>query len=386
MGVAWSSEPEPEPRTERLVTESVIPIAVGLVALVVGGEVVVRGASTLAAAARIPPVVIGLTVVALGTSSPELAVAVGSALRGEPDFVIGNVVGSNIYNVLLVLGASALVVPLVVHRALVRWDVPVMIAASVALLVAGGDGELSRLDGAVMVAALVGYLGFAVIRARRESRRTAQVRAQAAADAGDEFERRYRPLVGRGRLTLHVAILVGGLALLVVGADLIVDGAVSVAETLGLDRLMIGLTVVALGTSLPELATSITAAFRGERDLAVGNIVGSNLMNILAVAGITGVATSGGVVVADAAINFDLPVMIAVAVACLPIFFTGHCIQRWEGALFLGYAAAYTAYLVLDATEHRLLPAFSGVMLAFVVPITVLTLALITFRSIRPKS
>jgi cation:H+ antiporter len=171
----------------------------------------------------------------------------------------------------------------------------------------------------------------------------------------------------------------------VVGANLVVEGAVQIAEALGLDRLVIGLTVVALGTSLPELATSIVAAFRGERDLAVGSIVGSNLMNILAVAGLTALATSDGVPIARAAITFDIPVMIAVAVACLPIFFSRQRIARWEGALFLGYAVAYTAYLVLEATEHRVLPAFSTVMLLFVIPLTAVTLAVITYRSLRAR-
>jgi cation:H+ antiporter len=171
---------------------------------------------------------------------------------------------------------------------------------------------------------------------------------------------------------------------LCVGATtLLVDYTVDVAEALGFDRLVIGLTVVALGTSMPELATSVVAAFRGERDLAVGNIVGSNIMNILAVAGLTGLLTPGGVAVAAAALSFDLPVMIAVAVACLPIFFTGHLIVRWEGVVFVGYAVAYTAYLVLDAVGHAAVTPLSIVMLAFVIPLTMLTFLVVTWRAVR---
>lgn len=347
----------------------------GLVLLVAGGEAVVRGASVLAAGMRIPPVVIGLTVVAFGTSTPELAVALGAALRGEPDFVIGNVIGSNIFNVLLVLGASALIVPLVVHRRIVRWDVPVMIAVSLVFFGLSLDGTLSRIDALVLIAILAGYLAYAVVEARRERAEDTDV---------DDFVREYHERgLSRSALLLHVGFLLGGIALLVIGADLLVNGAVEVAETLGFDRLVIGLTVVALGTSAPELATSIVAAFRGERDIAVGNIVGSNILNILAVAGLTGLLAPDGVGVAAAAIRFDFPVMIAVAVACLPVFVTGHVIQRWEGVVFVGYALAYTLYLVLDAVGHGALQPYSMVMLLFVMPLTVLTFAVVLVRYMR---
>jgi cation:H+ antiporter len=347
----------------------------GLVLLVAGGEAVVRGAAVLAAGIRIPPVIIGLTVVAFGTSSPELAVALGAALRGEPDFVIGNVLGSNIYNVLLVLGVSALIVSLAVHRRIVRWDVPVMIGASVAFFVLSADGVLSRLDALLLVAALVAYLGFAVVEARRERADDTDV---------DDFVREYHERgLTRWQFALNLGILAGGIGMLVLGADLLVNGAVDVAETLGFDRLVIGLTVVALGTSAPELATSVVAAFRGERDIAVGNIVGSNILNILAVAGLTGLFAPNGVEIAAAAISFDFPVMTAVAIACLPIFFTGHVIQRWEGIVFVAYAVAYTAYLILDAVGHAALGPFSLVMLVFVMPLTVLTILVVLVRHVR---
>jgi cation:H+ antiporter len=316
--------------------------------------------------------VVGLTIVAFGTSSPELAVAIGAALRGEPDFVTGNIIGSNIYNVLLVLGVSALIVPLVVQRKLVQWDVPAMIGASLALFVFAADGSLSRIEGIVLMLALAGYLGATVFWSRRQG------------SDGDEFDVEYhaRSLSASGVL-LNVVLLAGGLALLVIGADRLVDGAVEIAESLGVDRLVIGLTIVALGTSTPELATSVIAAIRGEREIAVGNIVGSNIMNILAIAGFTMIVAPDGVPVADAILRLDLPVMLAVAIACLPIFFRGHRIERWEGAVFVGYALAYTAYLVLDATGHRAIGPFSAVMLFFVIPLTVLTFAIVTVRHLR---
>ena len=353
----------------------IVLIVLGLVLLVVGGELVVRGASRLAEWARVPPVVVGLTIVAFGTSSPELAVAIGAALRGEPDFVTGNIIGSNIYNVLLVLGLSAVIVPLVVQRKLVQWDVPAMIAASVGLLLFAADGSLTRVEGIILMLALAGYLGATVFWSRRQG-----------SDA-DEFDVEYhaRSLSGRA-LLVNAGLLVVGLALLVIGADRLVTGAVEIAESLGVDRLVIGLTVVALGTSMPELATSVIAAIRGEREIAVGNIVGSNIMNILAIAGFTMVVAPDGIPVADAILRLDLPVMVAVAVACLPIFFRGHRIERWEGAVFIGYALAYTAYLVLDATGHRAIGPFSAVMLFFVIPLTVITFVVVTVRELRRGS
>jgi cation:H+ antiporter len=358
----------------------ILLIILGLALLVVGGEILVRGASRLAEAVRIPPVVIGLTVVAFGTSSPELAVAIGAALRGEPDFVTGNIIGSNIFNVLLVLGLAAVIVPLVVQRTLVRWDVPVMIAASVGLLVFALDGTLSAVEGAIFLGALAGYLAITIRFSRRRDGETGD---DPGSDAEDEFEREYHGRsASAGMVLVNLALVAAGLALLVIGADRLVSGAVEVAESLGVDRLVIGLTVVALGTSAPELATSVVAAVRGEREIAVGNIVGSNIFNLLGIAGLTMLVAPGGVPVADAILRFDLPVMLAVAVACLPIFFRGHRLERWEGAVFLGYAVAYTTYLVLDATGHRALGAFSTVMLAFVIPLTVLTFMVVTVREL----
>ena len=353
----------------------IVLIVLGLVLLVAGGELVVRGASRLAEWARIPPVVVGLTIVAFGTSSPELAVAIGAALRGEPDFVTGNIIGSNIYNVLLVLGLSALIVPLVVQRKLVQWDVPVMIGASVFLLLFAADGTLSRTEGIVLMLALAGYLAATVFWSRRQG------------GDPDEFDVEYHARTLSGRALLgNLLLLGGGLAMLVIGADRLVDGAVEIAESLGVDRLVIGLTIVALGTSMPELATSVIAAIRGEREIAVGNIVGSNIMNILAIAGFTMIIAPDGVPVAAAILRLDLPVMLAVAIACLPIFFRGHRIERWEGAVFVGYALAYTAYLVLDATGHRAIGPFSAVMLFFVIPLTVLTFVIVTLRELRRDS
>jgi cation:H+ antiporter len=342
-------------------------LVVGLAMLLAGGELLVRGAARLATRLGISPLVVGLTVVALGTSTPELAVAIRSALAGQPDFVVGNVVGSNIYNVLLVLGLAALVFPLVVHRRVVRWDVPLLVLVSLGVVAMALDGVLTRGHGLLLTIGLLGYFAFSAVMARRDP---------TAADVAPDIVTH-----GSGSTPRNLLLLAAGIGLLMAGAAWFVDSAVVLARVLGLSELVIGLTVVALGTSLPELATTLVAGIRGERDIAVGNVVGSCLMNLLGILGLTSLVAPDGVAVAPAAIAFDIPVMLAVAVACLPIFFTGHCISRWEGALFLAYGAAYTSYLILGAVEHGALPLFSGVMLVFVIPLTVLTLLVVTVRA-----
>lgn len=348
----------------------------GLVLLVVGAEMLVRGSSSLAARVGLSPLVIGLTIVAFGTSSPELAVSVGSALSGEAEIAVGNVVGSNIFNVLFILGLSALIVPLTVSNQLVRLDVPIMIVVSVLVLALAWDGEVGRGDGGILVVGVVLYTVFAICQSRQETRREGTGDEAAVAPE--------TPAANRQRsLMVHLGLIVGGLALLVLGARWLVDGAVELARTIGVSELVVGLTIVAAGTSLPEVATSIVAALRNERDIAVGNVVGSCLYNLLAILGLTSILSPNALVVAPGMLNFDIPVMIAVAIACLPIFFTGQLIGRWEGGLFLGYYVAYIAYLILDTTGHDTLSAYSTIMLSFVLPLTALTLAALAFQAAR---
>lgn len=350
----------------------------GLVFLVLGGEFLVRGASRLAALAGISALVIGLTVVAFGTSAPELAVSVQACLQGQTDIAVGNVVGSNIFNVLFILGISALISPLVVSSQLVRIDVPLMIAASVLMLLLGLDGAIDRWEGVALFAILVTYTGWTVVKSRRESAKVQQ-----------EFDEEYalKPQEkGWRAIGWQFVLLGGGLALLTVGASWLVSGASTIARLVGMSELMIGLTIVAAGTSLPEVATSIMASVRGERDIAVGNVVGSNLFNILCVLGLSAAVVPEGVAVSAAALRLDIPVMIAVALACLPIFFTGHVIARWEGGLFFAYYLAYTAYLILAATMPSVSRTFGIVLLGFVLPLTVITLAICVYRALPTKA
>jgi cation:H+ antiporter len=358
---------------------TLLRFAVGMALLLGGAELLVRGASRLARGLGVSPLVIGLTVVAFGTSAPELAVTVGGALRGGPgaSIAVGNVVGSNIFNVLFILGLSAAIAPLVVHQRIVQLDVPLMIAASLLAAALGFDGAFGRADGALLFAGIVTYTGFLIRQSRRES---AEVRAEYLSEFGADGAPRARG----GWLANAVKVAVG-LALLVLGARWLVEGAIAFARLLGLSELVIGLTIVAAGTSLPEIATSVLAALRGEREIAVGNVIGSNLFNLLCVLGVAALVAPHGLPVSPAAESFDIPVMVAVSVACLPIFFVGHCLARWEGFLFLGYYAAYVAYLLLDASGHDALPEFRAAMVGFVLPLTIVTLLVRAGRAWRSR-
>ncbi|MFP8961756.1 calcium/sodium antiporter [Streptomyces nanhaiensis] len=344
-------------------TVEILLVAGGLVVLVGGGELLVRGASGLAARLGLSPLVIGLTVVAFATSAPEFAVTLDAALQGEPDLAVGNVVGSNMVNVLLILGASAVVLPLAVGAQLVRLDLPILVGVSVLLLVLAADGAVTTGDGALLLAVIVGYTALTLVLGRRQAGT-----APSGTAAGQGAER---------PLWAQFAAVAVGVGLLAVGARMLVEGAVGIATGFGVSSLVIGLTVVAVGTSLPELATTLIAARRGERDLAVGNIVGSCIFNICVVLGLAGVIAADGVPVAPAAVALDIPLMIATSVALLPVAFTGLAIARWEGALFLALYAAYTAYVLLAATEHDALEGFTTVMLWFTLPLVALTLVVL---------
>jgi cation:H+ antiporter len=350
-------------------------LAAGLVLLVIGAEFLVKGASRVAAILRIPPLIIGLTIVAYGTSAPEMAVSVMSSLAGQADIAVGNVVGSNIFNVLFILGISSLVVPLVVTRQLIRSDVPIMIGVSILLLVFGLDGELSRVDSIILLAGGITYTLSLIYQGSKQKNDSED----------DEFAREYGSIEARSPLSWikNIAYIVGGLVLLVLGSRWLVDSAIDIAQSLGLSELLIGLTIVAAGTSLPELATSVVASLRGERDIAVGNVLGSNIFNILVVLGVSGIVAPNGIPVSTAAIQFDIPVAIAVAFACLPIFYSGRRIDRWEGVLFMFYYVAYTGYLILDANNHEALPTYINIMFWFVLPLTALTLVIISIQEKR---
>jgi cation:H+ antiporter len=347
-------------------------LVVGVAALIIGAEVLVKGASAVAVRTGLSPVVVGLTVVAFGTSTPELAVSVGAAYRDEAGLAIGNVVGSNIFNVLGVLGLSAVVGGgLVVAQKIVRIDVPIMVGVSVLVLLMSLDNMIGRLEGILLFAGIIAYTVWTVRSSRSE---TAEVEA--------EYDEAFAGPPTR-HVAVDVAFILVGIGLLVLGAGWMVGSASEIASNLGVSDLVIGLTVVAVGTSAPELATSVVAALRGERDIAVGNVVGSNIFNILCVLGLTGIVSPSGLAVSDDALRLDLPIMLAVAIACLPVFFNGFELKRWEGALFALYYVAYVTFLVLDQTGSGLRDPFAVAMVGFVLPLTALTLVVVAVRTFR---
>jgi len=346
----------------------------GLALLVLGADQLVAGASRIAARLGISSLVIGLTVVAFGTSAPELAVSLTGAIGGQADLALGNVVGSNIFNILFILGITALVAPLPVQPQLIRLDVPLMIVVSGLCWLLALDGVIGRLDGILLALGILTYTTVLVWPSRRPKQ----------PDVDPTAEPPPAPTY-KDRLPFQLGQILLGLVMLVIGSRWLVNGAIAAAQTLGVSELVISLTIVAAGTSLPELATSVLAAMRGERDIAVGNVVGSNIFNILCVLGLSSIIAPQGVAVAPAAIGFDIPVMTAVALACLPLFITGGVVSRWEGAVFIAYYVAYTVYLVLAAQHHDGVATYGLAMRYAVLPLTALTVLLLLLRDLRKR-
>ena len=341
-------------------------LVAGLVCLALGGDFLVRGATGLSLGLRIPPLVIGLTVVAYGTSAPEAAVTVTAAYEGGGAIGLGNVVGSGLFNVLVVLGFSALIAPLTVTRQVIRREVPVMIGTSILFWLLCLDGLLTRADGILLVALMLGYTAYTVRAGRRNHK-----------DVSGAVAGIPRGLRGWGGNAGFVGL---GLGLLVLGSVWLVEGAVTLARSLGVSELVLGLTIVAAGTSLPEVAASVAASFRGQREIAVGNVIGSNIFNVLFAVGAAALLAPHPVAVPPAMVAFDLPLLVAVQVACLPIFFRFARIERWEGILFLAGYGAYLAYVILDASGHDALAGFTAVMVEFVLPFLAITLVVLAVQ------
>jgi len=341
--------------------QDILLLALGVGLLVWGADMLVRGAARIAAAAGISALVVGLTVVAFGTSAPELSVSVASAYKGQADLAVGNVVGSNIFNILVILGLSALIIPLRVAQQLVRFDVPLMIGISILLFGLSLDGKIGRLDGVLLAGGIITYTVFLIRQSRRESSEAVKA----------EYEQAYGPADAKApkRWLKNIGLIVVGLGGLVAGSQLLVDSAVSIARYFKVSELVIGLTIVAAGTSLPEVATSVVAAFKGERDIAVGNVVGSNIFNILCVLGFSSVFSPAGIHVSPAALAFDIPVMIGVALAAFPIFFSGYQVGRFEGGVLVTAYVGYAVYLIMTATEHESLGTYQMALTWFVLPL-----------------
>uniref|UniRef100_A0A7C2BCW3 Calcium/sodium antiporter n=1 Tax=Pseudomonas graminis TaxID=158627 RepID=A0A7C2BCW3_9PSED len=346
-----------------------IELVCGLLLMIIGAQLSVRAAVALATLLKTRPLFLGLTVVALGSSAPQLAVGLQAAFTDSTDIAVGSVIGSNIFNVLVTLGLSALIIPLRVARQLVRVDLPLMIVATALVAALAWNGELSALDGVVLLLGMAAYL-FVVVRQFAHG-------ARHVPRTDLEPRRRIWPLLGR------LALMACGLALLTLGSHLLVGAAVSVALDLGLSERVIGLTVIAVATSLPALMTSLVAALRGERDIAVGNIIGSNLFNLLGVLGITALISTGPLSISPNALDFDLPVMLGVAALCVPLFYSGYRITRLEGLLLLGLYAVYGLHIVSFTTGMPLAERLERLMIHYALPVIALCVVVGTVRAWR---
>lgn len=316
-----------------------IQLAAGLAVLYVGGEYLVRGATAVALLARIPVAVVALTIVAMGTSLPEMAVSVDAALRGSTDISYGNIVGSNIFNVGAILGIAALVAPIPVRRQTLRVEYPIMFVVSGMAVFLARDGTVDRLDGVFLVVLLIVFLGYMIYLTR------GGMAANDAQTFAREVERAAHVERGAARAWgKYLAYVAGGVVALIVGADVSVAGAVEVARTFGIAERVIGLTVIAMGTSLPELATSVVAARRGEQDIALGNVVGSNIFNLLAILGVTAMVVP--VPVNPRAASLDNWVMLVFSLAILPMMLKGHEVTRLNAVILLMGFVSYMALVV----------------------------------------
>jgi len=347
----------------------------GLVILILGADLLLRGATRLAAAFGISPLAIGLTIVAIGTASPEIAVSLQAAIGGQGDLTLGNVLGSNIFNILFILGITAVVAPIVIAEQLIRMDAPIMLAASFLVLALALDGNLGLLDSLVLLFCLIAYTIFALRQSRAESKK---VQNEYAAEFAQKEPRTTK------NTSINTFLILLGLSLLAVGSRWLVDSAIAIARALRVSELIIGLTIVAVGTSLPEVITSVIAAMKKESDIAVGNAVGSNIFNLLGVLGSGALLSPGGIPVAGHILRFDFLVMIFVAMVSLPIFYIDNRISRLEGFLLLAYYVFYMAYIVMRAISS---PALSGVtwFLTAFVPFTFIALVAFAIRSARSR-
>jgi cation:H+ antiporter len=337
----------------------------GLALLVLGAELLVRGAVRLAARLNVRPLVIGLSVVALGSSAPQLAVSLQATWSGSPDIAVGSLFGGNIFSILVTLGFCALIIPLRVSRQLVRVDIPLLIGASLLVFVLCLNEQLGRLEGLVLLAGLLGYLALLWRQSQHPGRQATEGTGSRSATLGS------------------LALMMAGAVLLIGGGHLLLEAAIEVALDYGFSDRIIGLTIVAVGSSLPELATSLIAALRGERAIAVGNVVGSNLFNLLGVLGLTAVMAPVPLSVSPNALDFDLPVMIGVALLCLPLFYSGYRITRAEGLALLGLYLAYGLHVVTFATGMPLADRLEHLMLVYVLPLLGAYLLLSSWRTWR---
>jgi len=319
--------------------------------------------------------VIGLTIVAIGTASPEIAVSLQAAVNGQGDLTLGNVLGSNIFNILFILGVTAILAPIVIAEQLIRKDAPILLGISLLTFFFASDGNISSFDGGILLIGLIAYFIFVIRESRKESK---EVQKEYAQEYAEKEKRTTKNTL------LNLFFIVIGLGLLVVGSNWLVESAVKIAQAMGVSELVIGLTIVAVGTSLPEVATSVIAALKKESDIAVGNAVGSNIFNLLGVLGLGAFLAPNGISVSVQVLQVDLPVMVFVALVTLPIFYIDNRISKLEGGLLLSYYVLYITYIIFKVSSSTWLPVITQIV-TFFAPITFVALVIIATHSYRQR-
>lgn len=322
----------------------IVLLIVGLTVLYFGAEAMVKGASQLALNLGIAPMIVGLTVVAFGTSAPEFVISLIAAFEGSAGISVGNIIGSNIANLALILGIAAVISPMPVDARALRRDYPVMLGAGVLFYLVSLDGHIERWEGGILFAGIVGYVLWSMLHAQK-LRRAASA-GESVEEVDSELSEEDVAAAARTSRLKNVGYLIGGLIGLTIGAKLMVDGAVSIAQSMGISDFVIGVTIVAFGTSLPELATSVVAAVRKESDISIGNVIGSNIFNVLFIMGV--VPMIFGMDVSDRALTVDFPIMLGVTVIAFPLMRVGYRLTRLKGAFFLLIYASYILSLILN--------------------------------------
>lgn len=323
-----------------MMLSNVLTFLFGLVVITVGAEILLKGASKIASLLNIRPIVIGLTVVSIGTSLPELAVGLTAIGEGAGDIAVGNIAGTNIVNILFILGLSAAIRPLPLQMKSIRTELYTMIVAGILLFVLSLDGRLNTWDGLLMFTLGIIYL-IIIVRTSKNERASVQ----------SEFKEEFEPSTTKEKSdykvwSWNIMLLFCGIIATIYGAEKLVDGAVSIAQYFGMSDAVIGLTIIAIGTSAPELATTIVGTIRNERDVAIGNLLGSSIINIFIILGIISIFTSNGINVSDDILWFDLPLVALVALVCYPVFRSDQMVSRREGILFVSLYLAYLSYLL----------------------------------------
>lgn len=346
---------------------TILLFVLGLVGLITGAELFLKAIDHFGLKWGVSPLIMGLTVVAFATGAPELAISIKAAFSGSADLVLGNIIGSNIANILLILGITAIISPINITRRVIRIDVPIVITISVVVYLMSIDGGLSTVDGVILLMGFLAYSYFTYVQIKNNSNEEEK--------EGETFQYHLSPDELEKGTFFYIkngGLLLIGLALIVLGSNWIVDSAVIIARILGLSELVIGLTIISIGTSLPEVATSLSAARKGNADIAVANVMGSNLYNVLLTLALTLIIAPNVLEVSKDAITLDLPFMVLVSMACIPIFIAGFNLTRVDGALFLSYYVTYLTYLVLNAINSPIVSTMQGVILYAAIPLTIL--------------